>query len=299
MHHRYPKKTTPQNTIPHYSTMKIAITGAHGGIGRTVVALCAKEGHPTIQIDLPSSNPPSSTPSNSEQRTADIANDYDATVEALRGCDAVIHLAAIPRPGGGNPDSLVHENNVQTAFNAFRACGELGIKRICYVSSVNAIGMVYSNQPLKFKYFPIDEDYPPNPTDAYALAKAEAELQARAFVNWYPGTKIACLRLQWVLPKEEVKKARGSEEAATKDLWGYVHPDAAARACLLAVVNADNFEGCEVFNIVAPDTTEETPSRELAGKYYPDVEMREGLEGNRGFWTVGKAERLLGWEHVE
>lgn len=35
---------------------------------------------------------------NSEMRTADIANDYDATVKAFRGADAVIHLAAIPNP---------------------------------------------------------------------------------------------------------------------------------------------------------------------------------------------------------
>lgn len=31
-------------------------------------------------------------------RTADIANDYDATVKAFRGADAIIHLAAIPDP---------------------------------------------------------------------------------------------------------------------------------------------------------------------------------------------------------
>lgn len=35
---------------------------------------------------------------NSEMRTANIANDYDATVKAFRGADAIIHLAAIPNP---------------------------------------------------------------------------------------------------------------------------------------------------------------------------------------------------------
>ena len=37
---------------------------------------------------------------NSEMRTADSASDYKATLEAFKGADAVIHLAAIPNPEG-------------------------------------------------------------------------------------------------------------------------------------------------------------------------------------------------------
>lgn len=141
---------------------------------------------------------------NTEMRTADAASDYDATVQAFKGCDAVIHLAAIPNPVG-TPDHKVHSNNVNSAFNGFRACGELGIKKICYASSVNAIGLAYANQPLKFPFFPINEDYPVNPTDSYALAKHETEVQAKAFVNWFPGTKIALMRIHEVAPKKDVK----------------------------------------------------------------------------------------------
>ncbi|KAL5385870.1 hypothetical protein PMIN02_008700 [Paraphaeosphaeria minitans] len=67
-------------------------------------------------------------------------------------------------------------NNVQSAFNGFHACRELGIKKICYSYWVNATGLAYADQPLRFKYFPIAENYPPNPTDAYALAKIEVEM---------------------------------------------------------------------------------------------------------------------------
>lgn len=41
-------------------------------------------------------------------RTADIANDYEATLAAFRGADAIIHLAAIPNPVD-KEDSLVHK----------------------------------------------------------------------------------------------------------------------------------------------------------------------------------------------
>jgi nucleoside-diphosphate-sugar epimerase len=273
--------------------MKIAVTGAQGALGKQVVKLCAEAGHATVQIDrIEASN---DIP-NSEIRTAD-ATDYNAMLEALRGCDALIHLASVPRPGI-LPESETHGNNVQSSFNGFRACGELGIKRICYASSINAIGLVFSNQPVKYSYFPIDEeDYPANPTDGYSLAKLEAELQAKAFAKWFPGTKIACLRLHWIIEKEKVLEYQKDEGCAVENLWGYVDPVAAARACLLAVEEAGRFEGCQIFNIASPETTQAVSSVDLARKYFPDVEIRKGLEGNRGFWTVDKAQTLLGWRH--
>jgi nucleoside-diphosphate-sugar epimerase len=89
------------------------------------------------------------------------------------------------------------------------------------------------------------------------------------------------------------------ENAAVKQLWGWVNPQATARACLLAVERSDNFEGCQVFNIVAPTTTQETPSEELAKKYYPGAEIRGDMSKNQSFFAVDKAQRILGWTHDE
>ncbi|KAK8073613.1 hypothetical protein PG994_004512 [Apiospora phragmitis] len=281
--------------------MKIAITGARGTVGREVVKLCAKEGHATIQINRTPQADDGATP-NTEMRIADAASDYDATVAAFAGCDAVIHLAAIPDPQG-KPDSHVHNNNVAAAFNGLRAAAAQNIRRFCYASSVNAIGLAYSNQPLRFPYFPIDEEaYPCRPTDAYALAKTEAETAARAFPDWFPGMKVACLRIHEVAPRKDVLQEHDEDwvAAGVKQLWGWVSPVATARACLLAVTKADQYEGCQIFNIVAPDTTQGgTPSADLAKKYYPDAEIRADMGTNRAFWMTEKAEKMLGWVHHE
>ena len=90
---------------------------------------------------------------NTEMRTADTAKDYEATLKAFKGCDAVIHLAAIPDPVDKD-DYMVHNTNVSSAFIALRACAELKINRISFASSVNAIGLAYSEQPNHFDYFP-------------------------------------------------------------------------------------------------------------------------------------------------
>lgn len=195
----------------------------------------------------------------------------------------------------------MHANYVNSASIGFRACGELGIKKICYASSVNAIGLAYANQPLKFPYCPIDEDYPRNPTDSYALAKLEAKAQGRALVNWFPGTKIAMLRIHEVAPKADVLKEHKEDwaNAAVKQLWGWVSPKATARACSLAVTANNKFEGCEVFNVIASTTTQDTPSEELAKKYFPEAKLKSDMSTNRSFWTYDKIEKVLGWKHEE
>ncbi|KAB8070319.1 hypothetical protein BDV29DRAFT_160560 [Aspergillus leporis] len=278
--------------------MKIAITGARGTVGRAVVKAAADAGHSTVQVDRTDTDY-DGTP-NSEMKTADTANDFEATLNAFRGCDAVIHLAAIPNPIGKG-DDLVHNNNVNSAFNGFRAAAELGIKKFCYASSVNAIGLEYAERPLKFDYFPVDEEAPERPTDSYALAKDEAELQARAFARWYPGMNIACMRIHAVASRSEAQKGHADDwgNSAVKSLWGWVSAQATARACLLSVEKAEQLNGCEVFNIVAPTTTQDTPSQELAKKYYPDVEIRGELSGNQSFFATDKARKILGWVHEE
>ena len=127
-------------------------------------------------------------------------------------------------------------------------------------------------------------------------------MQARAFVNWFPGMKIACLRIHEVLPRSEVAKEHSQfwDESGVKQLWGWVSPQATARACLLAVEKSDAFEGCEVFNVCASDTAQEMPSKELARKYFPNAKLRSGWgEKNDSFFSNEKAARILGWEHHE
>jgi nucleoside-diphosphate-sugar epimerase len=211
---------------------KIAITGAHNPLGQEVVKWVEMNGYSTVLIDYTDTG---SKSSDSQTHIVDIANDYDGTVKAFTGCDAVIHLAATHLEAIlvpvliGKPGSVVHMNNVQAAFNCFRACGELGIKRICHASSFNAIGLAYTNQ---FKYFPIDEEHPIIPTDAYTLAQLEVEVQARAFVTWFPATRIACLRVHALGSKNDFRTrySKRGEPSGVMNLWSGAHPTAGCQS---------------------------------------------------------------------
>jgi len=226
---------------------------------------------------------------------ADIT-DYGAFENALQGCDALVHMAAIPAPGS-HPDHVVHNNNVVGSYNALRAAIEVGIQRVCQASSVNATGLAYSRWP-RFDYFPLDEEHPTYNEDPYSLSKWICEEQGNSFARRYENMVISSMRFHWVVPERATAvAARGysQTEAVAKNLWAYTRFDAAARACLLSLT-AD-FSGHEAFYIAAPDTVTDIPSLELKEKYFPDVPVRGDLSGNKSFFNSSKAERLLGWKH--
>ncbi len=272
--------------------MRIAITGARGRVGRSVVDLALSDRHSVVAIDRVVDGDPPDT----ETAQLDL-RDYAAIVDTIRGCDALIHLAAINGPGR-DPDHVVHGNNVVSSYNALRAASEVGIRRVCMASSINAIGGRFSRRP-RYDYLPVDELHPAYPEDPYSLSKLIGERQAEAMARRDEGMTVASLRLHGVVA-DRVDTLRWLDlpgEVVAKQLWGYTLEEAAARAFLLGATAP--FHGHEVFYIVAPRTMMDTPSSELKERYYPDVELRGDLDGNQGFFDCGKAAGILGWRHDE
>jgi UDP-glucose 4-epimerase len=274
--------------------MHIALTGSTGRVGRAIMEMALADGHSLVCIDRVAPPADAPQPPNSTFIQAEMS-DYDAVLAALRGCEGLIHMAAIPSPGH-HPDHVVHNNNVVGSYNALRAAAEVGIQRICQASSVNAIGSAYSRVP-RYDFFPVDETHPTYNEDPYSLSKWICEVQAESIVRRYEGTTIASLRFHAVVPdRATIRKWQGNSPAGfSKHLWGYTRYDAAARACLLAMT--PKFDGAEAFFINAPDTSADEPSLELARKYFPNVPVTGDLGVRNSFLNCAKAGRLLGWTH--
>ena len=270
--------------------MRIVITGSSGSVGKAIVKLALEQRHDILCMDRVKGDD-SSAPFLQVE-----LSEYDTVLKAFEGYEAVIHMAAIPAPGH-HPDHIVHNNNVVSSYNALRAAVEVGIKRVCQASSVNATGLAYSRWP-HFDYFPLDEAHPTYNEDPYSLSKWICEEQGNSIVRRYEDMVIASMRFHWVVPDRvtAVKaKSYSQTQAAAKNLWAYTRSAAAARACLLSLT-AD-FKGHEVFYIAAPDTVTDVPSLELKEKFFPDVPVRGDLSGYKSFFNSSKAERLLGWKH--
>jgi nucleoside-diphosphate-sugar epimerase len=267
---------------------RIAITGGSGSVGRAVVTQALAMGHQLVNVDRADASP------GVTHVQADLA-DYDALVAAFQGCEALIHLAAIPVPFK-DPDHVVHNNNVTGSYNALRAAVAVGIRRIAQASSVNAIGHAFSRAP-RYDYFPLDEAHPSYAEDAYSLSKWICEVQAEAMARLVPGLSIASLRFHWNRPRDVARAAYAAGHLPIeKHLWAYVDPHAAAQACLAAI--GTDLGGHQVFFIAAPDTTEDDASRDLAARQFPQVPIRGAFAGNSSFFDTSKARRMLGWTHA-
>lgn len=273
--------------------MKIAVTGGSGGIGRAIIDMALPRGDEIVSIDRVEPKEPRP---GVREVLADMS-EYEKLVEAFAGCDAVIHMAAIPSPGH-LPDHVVHNNNVVGSYNALRAAAEHGILKVCQASSVNAIGHAYSRRP-RYDYLPLDEEHPTYAEDPYSLSKWICEEQGKSFALRYEGMTIASMRFHWVVPNREHAGQYFNIPSpdADKHLWAYTLFDAAARACLMSL--DVTWTGHEAFFITAPDTTIDTPSLELAAKYLPGVPIKGDLSGTKSFFNCAKAGRMLGWTHSE
>jgi nucleoside-diphosphate-sugar epimerase len=273
--------------------MRIAVTGGSGQIGRAVVDLALTQGHRVVSIDT-APRAVEAAESAAIFVAADVTQ-YAELEDALRGCEALIHLAAIRSPLG-HPDYEVHNTNVVASYNALSAAARLGIQRVCQASSVNATGAAFSRWP-RYDYFPLDEDHPTYNEDPYSLSKWICEQQADSFARRYESMAIASLRFHMVVPDREAAASRRSDAnpVLARHLWGYTCREAAARACLLALTAS--LQGHTAFYIAAPDTMMETPSLELKQQFFPEVPVRGNLDGRGSFFDCSRAERLLGWQH--
>jgi len=276
--------------------MKIAVTGGNGDMGRSLIPYLIEREHSVVSID----RAPPATPLPPLAPVAYlIANttNFGEFVASIRGCEALVHLAAIRSPSN-HPDPVVYAENTVSSYNALSAAATLGIKRVCMASSINAIGGVFSRAP-RYDYFRVDELHPTYAEEPYGLSKWVLEQQGDAFARRYEWLSIASLRFHWLTESRErlIQTAHMMSDAIVRHLWAYTLFSEANRACLLSIT-AD-FAGHEVFYITAPRTMAEAPSLDLARQHYPDTPVRGDLSGHTSFFNCAKAERILDWRHTE
>ena len=273
--------------------MRIAVTGGNGDMGRNLIPYLLEQGHTVVSLDR-------TIPAANRQGVNYLiidTRDFGQFVSGIRGCEALVHLAAIRAPLN-YPDPVVYADNTISSYNALSAASALGIKRVCLASSINAIGGAFSRSP-KYDYLPLDEQHPTYAEDPYSLSKWVLEQQADAFARRFEWMKIASLRLHWLLDSRDqaIENAARMVELSIRHLWAYTLLGEASRAILLSI-SAD-ITGHEVLYIVAPQTAVVQPSLELARQNYPNVEIRGDLSNQTGFFNCDKAKRLLGWKHQE
>ena len=146
--------------------MRIAVTGASGFLGGAIAPALRERGHEVVALD--------------RAVTGDLASAVNWS-RHLAGSEAVVHLAALAHARGVD-EARLRAVNVEASAAIGRAAAAAGTRMI-FMSSAKVLGEETGD--LTF-----DERSPLAPQDAYARAKADAELALRAI----QGLRLTVLR---------------------------------------------------------------------------------------------------------
>jgi UDP-glucose 4-epimerase len=165
--------------------MKILIVGGAGYIGSHVALEFLNAGHEVAVFDNLSTGTRENLFREERFVKGDIL-DYPSILKAMKGRDAVVHLAAAKAAGESMllPQKYSLQN-LSGTVNIVNAAVEAGVGKLVFSSSAAIYG-----EP---KYLPVDEKHPKEPENYYGFTKLEIE----RILAWYDklkGLRYAALR---------------------------------------------------------------------------------------------------------
>lgn len=295
--------------------MHVLITGADGFIGSHLTEALVRQGHSVRAFVMYNSLSSwgwldycAPEVAGKFQVFAGDIRDSHGVKAAMRGCEAVLHLAAligIPY-SYHSPDTYV-DTNIKGTLNILQAARELGVKRVIHTSTSEVYGTA--------QFVPITEAHPLNAQSPYSATKIAADQLANSFYASF-GLPVVIARLfntygprqsaRAVIPTIITQIASGLH----KIKLGAVSPTRDFNnvqdmvAGFIAVLNSDQGQG-EVFNfgsnfeISIGDT-----ARLIAEVMNTEIEIitdearlrPDNSEVERLWADNSKASRLFGWQ---
>ncbi len=296
-------------------TKKILVTGADGFIGSHLVEeLLARRIRVKAFVLYNSFNswgwldaPPQTNREHLEVFSGDI-RDSECVQEAMRGCDLVLHLAALVSiPYSYRAAHSYVDTNIKGTLHILEAARELKISKLVTTSTSETYGTA--------QYVPIDENHPLQAQSPYAATKIAADQMALSFYRSY-GTPVAIIRpfntfgprqsLRAIIPTIITQIASGAQEIRlgrvepTRDL-NYVHDIvnaflkvAESDACTGEVVNAGSGGEISIRDLVS--VIAELMQRAVKISSEEERRRPSSSEVYRLLANSTKLHRLTGWQ---
>ncbi|TDC79561.1 NAD-dependent epimerase/dehydratase family protein [Streptomyces hainanensis] len=146
----------------------VLLTGAAGGVGTLMRELLPQFGYRLRCLDLVP------VPGVPDAIVADLG-DRQALRDAVRGVDAVLHLAGISLE---STFEKILRANIEGTYNLYEAAREEGVRRVVFASSNHAVGFTPWPAPGER---PVPVDTPRRPDTFYGLSKCFGEDLAQLY----------------------------------------------------------------------------------------------------------------------
>ena len=293
---------------------KILVTGADGFIGSHLTEALVRQGHDVRAFVLYNSfnswgwldHCGEDVKGKFEVFAGDV-RDPNGVRTAMKGCNAVLHLAAlIAIPYSyHSPDTYV-DTNIKGTLNIVQAARDLGVTKVVHTSTSEVYGTA--------QFVPITEDHPLQGQSPYSASKIGADQIAMSFYTSFD-TPVAILRpfntygprqsARAVIPTIITQIANGKRQVKL----GALHPTrdfnyvADTVAGFMAALDSDRGIG-EVINIGSNfEISIGDTARAIAGVMGVEVEIQtdeqrlrpQKSEVDRLCAANDKARELLGW----
>ncbi|MEA5421201.1 NAD-dependent 4,6-dehydratase LegB [Spirulina sp. CCNP1310] len=175
------------------SKPKILVTGADGFIGSHVTEEFVRQGYFVKAFVLYNSfnswgwldHSPKEILESLEVFSGDIRDPYGLK-EAMKGCDIVLHLAAlIAIPYSYHSPATYVDTNITGTLNVVQAARELDIEKVVHTSTSEVYGTA--------KFVPITEEHPLQGQSPYSASKIGADQIAMSFYQSF-NTPVSIIR---------------------------------------------------------------------------------------------------------
>ena len=168
--------------------MRILVTGGAGFIGSNLVERLVRLGHDVRILDNFSTGHRSNLGGFADEIDVvegDVQS-YERVHNAMRGCETVLHQAALPSVPRSIADPLTsHATNTTGTLNVLLAARDANVRRLVFASSSSVYGAAEG--------LPKSETMPTVPISPYGTAKLAAESYCRSFHEVY-GLETVALR---------------------------------------------------------------------------------------------------------
>jgi nucleoside-diphosphate-sugar epimerase len=282
--------------------MKVLVTGAAGKLGAAVCAHLLGHGYEVTATDHKHREG-----LKAKLVLADLRDDI-AVYGLLEGCEAVVHLGNHPNlHAGPSPQRLIAENTAMNA-NVFRAALDIGVRRIVFASSVQAMLKMTNGMrvdtPFEIPYLPLDGAAPANPgSNFYGLSKVFGERMLQELSGAQPELAATSLRFPGLLSEQWLERFTAGGKPAARSWFNFgevlaylMFSDAAE---LIRAVLEKQRPGYHQYYPAQTLEVRGVSAAQLIREFYPQVPLRRPIEQIDALVDVSAITKELGWAPSE
>lgn len=266
--------------------MRVLVTGHRGNVGAPVAAHLERLGHEVTGFDLADG--------------ADLLDPAEVR-RAAAGCQAVVHLGALPHDTAGSPERIMAVNVLGT-WHVLLAAEAAGLGRVVHFSSAQALGIAEGERLPD--YFPVDDRHPRRAMRPYGLSKRLTEDLCAGFTarTGIPSVALRPVAVWHPADYDRIRDQRHREPRyESEPFWEYgAFVDVRDVATAVEGALTAPLTGHHRALLCAADISGTAPSLDLAARLAPGVPVTDPERYRADPWRAlvdcSAAQAVLGWK---